>query len=454
MSKDETTYVVRRGDTLGQIAARFETTVLAIVEANSAKYPVLKSSPGLLQAGWQLAIPHDARALGATDDVLFVGMNPNASAEVAALRSRGARVVPVIDSSEGADRLRVGGVVHDLATPEGALAFARTLGLPPEQTSNVARALIEAFPDARDELGGIAQVWARAARGEPIPSRLLLSGHSVGTGVWGEENGTLTLDALAALAEAIPEAARLVEDVHISGCYSGGKYVLMRVQAIFPHVKTIWAYAGSAPGAASGATVHQALWEKATRGSTSELHRALADGTRKGDHVVVWTSVHGYDDGGAAKPIEGLRVDLAYFEPVYELYESGDMKADDPQTGALRDYYDALQALLSHPDLPADERSKLEERRDRTIRLLYYTRSVASHFTREHWDVIRAGYTSLGLSAPDFSSLSRQDALASIHAFVEKANASDAPEQARKLASLLERGLRDLQPDVIPEGWV
>lgn len=154
------------------------------------------------------------------------------------------------------------------------------------------------------------------------------------------------------------------------------------------------------------------------------------------------------------KPLEGLRVDLAYFEPVYELFESGELASDDPQTGALRDYYDALQALLSHPELPEDERVKLEERRDRTIRLLYYRKSVASHFTAEHWDAIRSGYAALGLTAPDFSSLSRRDAIASISAFVEKASSADAPDQARKLASLLERGLRDLQPDMIPEGWV
>ena len=451
MSKDETVYVVRRGDTLGRIAARFETTVLAIVDANSAKYPALKTSPGSLQAGWQLDIPQERAA---SDDILFVGMNPNASAEIDALRAKGARVVAVTNSEEGSDRVRASGVVFDLSTPEGALAFARTLGLPPEQTANVARALIEAFPDARDELGQIAAVWAGAARGETIPVRLLLSGHSVGTGVWGEENGTLTLDALGALAEALPEAARLIEDVHVSGCYSGGKYVLMRIQSIFPQVKTIWAYAGSAPGAASGATTHQALWEKSTRGASTDLNRSIADGTRKGEHVVVWTRDRGYDDVGSDKPIEALRVDLAYFDPVFELYASGEMKVEDPQTGALRDYYDALQALLSHPDLPADERVKLEERRDQTIRILYYRATVASHFTTEHWDAIRSGYASMGKQAPDFSSLSRRDALASIETFVEQARVAEAPQPARELASLLERGLRDLKPDVIPEGWV
>jgi hypothetical protein len=447
----DTLYTVRRSDTLGRIAARFERTVQAIVDANAAKVPSLLTNPGMIQAGWELTIPS---ASGGRDDVLFVGMNPTASVELGALRKGGARVVDVGDSPEGADKLRVGGVVHDLATAEGALAFARTLGLTTEQTGAVARVLFEALPDARDELGRIAEVWAEAEKGGAVPSRLVLSGHSVGTGVWGDENGTLTLDSLGELAAALPAAARAVEDVHVSGCYSGGRYVLLRIQAIFPHAKTIWAYAGSAPGAHSGATAHQALWERATRGEASDVDRAVVDGTRKGDNVVVWSIGGGYEDAGGARPIEALRIDLAYFQPVYELYTSGDMAVDNPQTGQLRDYYDALQALLAHPELPADERAELEARRDHTIRLLYYRATVAQRFTSNHWDEIRRGYASLGTSAPDFSALSRREALAQIDAFTQRARASGAPEPAQSLANLLERGLRDLDPTIIPNGWV
>jgi hypothetical protein len=381
-------------------------------------------------------------------------MNPGAGTEIRALQKTGAKVVAVQDSSEGADKLRVGGVVLDLSTPEGALAFTRTFGLSPEQTAAVAKVIVEALADARDELGRIAEVWAAAERGEPIPSRLLLSGHSVGTGVWGDENGTLTLDAIEALAMAMPTAARAIEDVHVSGCYSGGRYVMLRLQAIFPRAKTIWAYAGSAPGAESGATVHEALWERATRGAAGDLDRSIAEGTRKGDHVVVWTADGGYKDAGSSRPLDALRVDVAYFEPLYELYVNGDMTVDNPQTGQLRDYYDALQALLSHPDLPAEERAPLEEKRDRTIRLLYYGATVAPRFTASYWDDIRKGYASIGSLAPDFSALPRREAVAQIESFVERAKAPNAPAPARELADLLKRGLRDLEPAVIPNGWV
>ncbi|MDC3958314.1 LysM peptidoglycan-binding domain-containing protein [Polyangium jinanense] len=444
-------YTVRRGDTLGRIAARFDVSVGALVDANAATYPSLRTNPGFVRIGWGLEIPTEG---GPNDRILFVGMNPGAVVEHRALASTGVDVVPVLDSPEGDDRLRVAGVVHDLSTEEGALGFARTLSMSPDQTAAIARVLIDAPPDARDELGRMAEVWAEAEKGRSIPARLVLSGHSVGAGVWGDENGTLTLDAIGELATAMPRAARAIEDVHVSGCYSGGRYALLRLQAIFPHVATIWAYAGSAPGAESGATTHEALWERATRGRAETIDRSIAEDTRKGENVVVWSRVTGLDDGNSARPLESLRIDLAYFEPLQALYDSGDLVVDDPQSGQLRDYYDALHALLAHPDVPADERAALSARRDHTVRLLYYRRTVAPRFAAHHAEVIRDGYRSLGLPAVDYSVLSRRDALAQIEAFSSRARAAGAPEAAVVLANLLERGLRDLDPAVIPDGWV
>src|SRR4029078_12797206 len=102
------------------------------------------------------------------------------------------------------------GEVYDLSTPEGALAFTGTLGLEPEQSEAIARVLWEAPEAARDELGQIARAFAPAEKGETIPSRLVLSGHSVGNGVWGDENGTLTLDSLSDLAATTTKAARSI----------------------------------------------------------------------------------------------------------------------------------------------------------------------------------------------------------------------------------------------------
>jgi hypothetical protein len=449
MPTGETRHTVRGRDSLGLIAARFNLSIQALVEANAVRYPSLRTRPGYIEPGWVLDIPiaNDA------EKVLFVGMNPTVPVELEALERAGVSVVAITNSTEGADKLRVDGEVYDLSTPEGALAFTGTLGLEPEQSEAIARVLWEAPHAARDELGQIARAWAPAEKGETIPQRLVLSGHSVGNGVWGEENGSLTLDALGDLARVMPAAARAIQDVHIAGCHSGGRFAMLRIQSIFPAIKTIWAYAGSAPGAESGAVIHEQMWERATRGEELKVDRNALNATRKGKNVALWSVEGGYDDGGPHRPIEQLRYDYAYFEPLLGLFESGETIVADPQTGELRDYYNIIQALLAHPELPADAREPLEVRRDKTIRLLFY-RVVAPRFASFYAEAIRAGYGAVRLSAPSYGSLSRRDAVQAIDAFSSRVRAGGAPEAAVALADLLEGGLRDLDPKIIPDGWV
>ena len=50
-------YEVQRGDTLTRIAARFGTSVATLQDSNSAKYPCLAATPACLQAGWVLTVP-------------------------------------------------------------------------------------------------------------------------------------------------------------------------------------------------------------------------------------------------------------------------------------------------------------------------------------------------------------------------------------------------------------
>jgi LysM repeat protein len=460
-SSTPTTYTVRAGDSLGAIAARFGTTVQAFVAANAERYPSLASRPDHIQIGWTLTVPgaSEPETTGGeprpNDDILYVGMNPGSTYEARALRATGAKVTAIHDAPEP-DRARAaGGQTYDLATPEGASAFAATFGLPPEQTERVAHVIHTAFDDARDELGRIAEAWAPAERGGSIPSRLVLSGHSVGRGVWGDENGTLTLDAVGRLAEAMPEAARRVEDVHIAGCYSGGEYAIERFRAMFPKVKTVWAYSGSAPIAGPIAARHEQLWEAATRGRRDDLDRAIAGRAAGGESVAVWTVTGGYQDGQPPRPLEDVKSAFERQEPTFDRYFRGEEMMTSPQSGALRDYYNALQAYLQHPDLPADARPALEAKRDVTIRLIYYAATVAKKFALHYADAIRTGFAALGLPAPDFATLSRRDALAHVSTFEGRVRAaSPPPESAASLLPALTEGLVALDPSVIPDAWV
>jgi LysM repeat protein len=50
-------YTVKAGDTLGEIAKAFGTTVDSIVSANSGTYPSLASNPDAIEVGWVLTLP-------------------------------------------------------------------------------------------------------------------------------------------------------------------------------------------------------------------------------------------------------------------------------------------------------------------------------------------------------------------------------------------------------------
>lgn len=466
-------YTIQPGDTLSKIAQRHGVSTQALINANAGRYPSLTSNPGAIQVGWSLNIPSGGTAPSqpstptqpqgwaprSNDNIVVVGMNETSQHEVEQLRARGQNVTYVKDAKEN-DKLTTRdatgtSVTHDLSTEAGARSFALTLGLPAEQTTKIADAIHGAGSDARDELAQVAQIWAKAEQGGQIPSRMVLSGHNVGSGVWGDDNGRLSFDSLAKLAEAMPKAARSVEDLHLSACYSGGQHLMEKYRAMFPNAKTIWAYTGSAPGSYSGATAHQSRWERATRGTKEDLDRAIADGTRKGENVAVWSVAHGYVDGKPPAPLAEVRAAVQGNEGTFKRFQSGQEKVQDTQSGPLRDYYNQVQRLLQHPDLPAAERAPLEARRDETIRLIYYSKTVAPKFAEHHASAIRDGFAAVGLPAPKFGELSRAEALAQIAQLEAKlAGTNPRPAAAERLLPLLQNGLRDLKPSAIPDGWV
>ncbi len=467
-------YRVASGDSMSRIAQRHGVTVQQLVDANAARYPSLTTNASNIQVGWTLSIPSGRApqtpqtptpqapagwAPRSNNNVVLVGMNESSAHEADHLRSRGANVTHVKDAKVN-DTITTrdaygNSQTHDLSSKEGSTAFALTLGLPAEQTQKIADVIHRSGADSRDELAQLAQVWAQAERGGQMPSRMVLSGHNVGSGVWGDHNGKLSFDTLGQLAEAMPRAARSVEDLHLSACYSGGEPLMDKYRAMFPNVNTIWAYTGSAPGSYSGATAHLGRWESATRGTKESLSRELAAGTRKGENVSVWSKAHGYMDGSPQAPLSEVRDVVARGQATFERFNSGAEKVSDPQTGALRSFYNDVQRLLQHPELPASERRGLEVQRDATIRLLYYSKTVAGNFQNAHGAQLRAGFESLGLEVPDFKSLSRADALAAIATFEQKlAGTSPAPDAASRLAPLLTDGLRDLRASAIPEAWI
>ena len=466
----DASYTVRPGDTLGKIAQAAGTTVDALVNLNKARYPALETNRNAISVGQVLTLPTGSRppAGGTTpstpadwrpqtnDKVLFVAINNSyehmSTFESDALRNRGVNI-SVIKDANAPDTITRGGVTHDLTTDAGRMSFALTLGLPAEQTRAIAEAISHGGDDIKDEMANIAVAWAEAEKGGQPPSRLVLSGHHTGSGVYGENNGKLAWPLVKELAEAMPRGARSVQDLMIAGCFSGGEDSMNKYQTMFPNVKTIVAYEGISPGASSGATSHQKIWEQATRGDREGVNFAAFQGTRKGENVSVWTKARGLDNGQPRRSIDELRQDQQRGVAAYQQVLSGDQPVGDVANGPTRQFYIATQRLLQSPELPAAERAQMEKLKDQTIRMIFYP-VVSKNFAQHHGARVADGFRALGLPAPDFKTLSRKDALAAIAEFENKlSSTSPVPAAAQNVKDLV-AGFKDLRTNVIPDTWV
>jgi hypothetical protein len=466
-------YTVQSGDTLSKIAQAAGTSVEALVNLNKGRYPSLATNAASISVGWNLQLPTGARppSTPATPDwkpqtndkVLFVAINNSyehmSTFESDALKNRGVNI-KVIQDAKTADTIitkdaRGVATTHDLNTEQGRMAFALTLGLPAEQTKAIADAISHGGDDIKDEMANIALAWSEAEKGGQAPSRMILSGHHTGSGVYGENNGKLAWPLVKELAEAMPRGARSVQDLMIAGCFSGGEDSMNNYQTMFPNVKTIVAYEGISPGASSGATAHQKIWEQATRGDREGVKFSAFQGTRKGENVSVWTKTTGLDNGQPKRSVDELRSDQARArtDANYDAVLKGDAPVGDVANGPTRQFYIATQRLLQNPQLPASERAELEKLKDQVIRTIFYP-VVSKNFQQHHGARVAAGFQALGLPAPDFKTLSRKDALAAIAQFDAKlASTNPAPAAASNVKDLL-AGLKDLRTNVIPDTWV
>jgi hypothetical protein len=259
------------------------------------------------------------------DGIIYLGMNSlgNQNAREAANIPGATVIAHSEDGPNGADHILVAGKLVDLATTAGARAFTDSLGLPKAQADTIASVLVDAHTGSRDELAGLAQVFARAEHGQSIPSRLVLSGHCYGTSLWDgsatNKDGTLTLSSVAALAKAMPKAAAQIEDVMLSACSTGydaepDKVSLGEWKQCFPNLKSAWGYATESDyhsPTGNHAISHITAWREATQGRATDVdgsravreayarHRAEWGSTPAfaAENVSVWTASQGYRKG-------------------------------------------------------------------------------------------------------------------------------------------------------------
>lgn len=421
----------------------------------SVKGALLGAAAALLATGISTARAAGGEARGTRKELVFVGMNPGAEREANTLKGWSPTGVAFVGPARIQDHALVNGKLVDLAGAPGREAFARALGLSTEKQAKLTALLEKTDRWGRDELARLARVFAEGEHGDRVIERIVLSGHSLGTGIWGDDNGEISWANLAELAEVFPKAARQVEDLAVAACYAGGEAQAQRFKAIFPHLKTFWGYQGSAPGAASGSVWHLKRWEAQTRGPTdTKLDRKAVAGLRKGENVATWSASRGYDDGRAPAPLASLRANYQVTVGMVDRYRTGELEMANPGAGPLRRHYENLQRLLQRADLPAEERPQLDAERQEVIRLIYYRR-VAGYFEAEHGATLDRAFESLGLERPDFAKLPRRDALVAItHFDLAAQSQTGLSPVVREAQALLVHGLRDMRAERIPQAWL
>ncbi len=399
------------------------------------------------------------------DRVVYLGMNIDATRSATRQMGRQAQITVITDEGPQ-DRVRNGDKIYDLRSKNGINSFAASLGLDETAQAGVVRALNMCEKDAKDELAELAKVWAAGEKGAKISSRMVLAGHSNGDGVWGDNNGSLRLGPLLELSRALPHASAQIEDAFVTGCYGGGEVTMDQYLLIFPRAKTIWAYDAQAPGVDNGAKLDQGGWEKATRGRVYNFRDSKS--ASLGKTMAAWNYKTGYHAATPPLNVDDLRGKVQWMEEhFYQLafkgqdytYDSDGFKIPiritDPHTGPVRQYYSWLVRLTQHKELPEDERAFWNEKKNQAIRLLYFSDTVTPAFAKHYQKQLASGYAKLGLKAPNYARMSRGVALKEIAAFEAKLQKNpNAPADSQQLGVLLERGLKELDPSLIPDGWV
>ena len=392
----------------------------------------------------------------APKSVVFIGMNEGANHEVRELRKKlGHEGVSFVKPSEVQDVIHHDNVRYDLNKESDVKSFVASLGITGERADALTENISKQTEEGKDELAKFVILLNEAEMGERTIERIVFSGHSVGSGVWGDENGELKWRHLKKTMDIFPKAAGQVEDVLLAACYSGGQNTMKTYRGLFPNLKTIWAYDGSAPGAYSGAVPHIMRWERGTAGNTADaLDRDSAKHTRKGENVATWTTTQGYDNGLESKPIAQAMHAYRVSGRVVEAFRTGNRVVENTQQGDLRDHYNNIQRLLSRNDITADQRTEMEGQRDFVIRLIYF-KNVKKFFQDVHSDTINTGFSDLGMTPPDFSKMSRKEAFDKVKEFNHKYDNTATPsDTATYLQDLLNNGLIMLSNNHVPSSWI
>lgn len=398
------------------------------------------------------ADPDDPYAEEAPESKLgYLGFNPDAKYEAAALKGKlkdeaiialnDPTIEKTLETNEGIAKWVLDHLITDILD-QIPLFLKATDTL--EKTD----------PAARDMMAQAMLMFASAERGDYVLERLVLSGHSNGVELWGDDakghkGGKFLLDKdLVKLAEAFPGAAAQVQDIMFSACYSANSILL--VSKVFPNLQNAWGYLGFSPSARGGAVGHI---DKFVRNTEGDQALEKQDGAGAS---ALWTR-DAADAGGTGfirndiADMDVKEIDDAYDEmkPYFDEQFEGTKPIDDTMNG----FYSLLQYRLMHPGTADADRKLAEQQREIVLRMRYWSR-VTLRFGTDYKDMITKAYGAVGRAVPNFGGMSRSKVKAELEAFAEKL--ADTPDAAaQQFVNKYLYGLWTLiDTDVIPSTWI
>lgn len=432
-----------------------DTTMVKAIAAWQAKQGLTADGKvGDITMGWLAQESGGAglENLVKSDNVLYVGLNPAArNPEHNQLAGQGAKVTAVKGEAKQGTA-KVGAQTVDLSTADGIKAFVDSLqgGLDKGRRDLLTQFISNADFAAKDEVAQIARELHRAESGQTIFTRVVLSGHSHGWAFWGDDNGYIPFDDLQLIRAIFPKATGCVQDLCMSACNTGQVDKLEQYRAIFPNVKSIWAYVGYSPSAATGALRHIGNWEKATRGALDEgkldvaRTKTGAGGGKNDKHVATWTK---NDDGKTAYKTDSEEASLDFatlksqVDAQMPAYDKAFNQGIIDKT-ALSALYTNLQNLVGGFASQLPDVAKYELVLKRTLYLRYWE-NVTKKFIETYGAKVKAGYAAAGQAMPAYSGASRDKVLGWIASYPGSGEAR----------ALLGEYLRDLNPDKVPVTW-
>ncbi|MEO5705001.1 MAG: hypothetical protein ABIZ52_00755 [Candidatus Limnocylindrales bacterium] len=379
----------------------------------------------------------------------YLGLNPGASKEVKALKKTSRQqILASLNDGDAEKRFAGNPGIGDFIFGELGYSVADVNGWATAST-----VLLQATPALRDQLADVMRWMHRAEKGEIVIERLVLSGHSNGVKLWGDQasgtNGApgkmLIEQDLGNLARAFPKAAAGVEDIMFSACFSLNAVEI--VKKTFPNLQSVWSYGGWSPEIDQGSQEHMQEWSKATEGSRTP-NKSSARGS-----TALWTRDKGYlvgdPNAAAAGPLFSECQTL--WENIGEPMFVGAKDFAEPE---LRPLYYKLNALSRNVHADGMAKGFAAMTVGKVLRLRFWVKKIRERFGSEHGPKLQPAYDALQVPPPNWTRLTRVGMKAHMDLVDRALESNKDPAVSELIDKYLRNGLWLLGEDIIDETWI